>query len=167
MTGSEHGTAVLIRQGRGLECVYFSGNLDYLGLVHAYERTEYRYAADRVRAGDSRHGLTCYLSDALAGDECETVVLFGDALSDLHHQAAHDYREEFLGAVVLDSLLKLRERHAVERDAAAPVRELFAELLDFELCAVGGIGRAYIVYRRDVNSPLSHHPARNRTVDAA
>ena len=69
--------------------------------------------------------------------------------------------------MVLDSLLKLRKGHTVECYAAAVVRQLLTELLDLELCAVGGVGRAHIVDGSDMDAALCHHVACNGTVDTA
>ena len=43
MLGRKHGTAVLIGLYGYIKCVYLSGYADYLRLVHADNRTEYRH----------------------------------------------------------------------------------------------------------------------------
>ena len=42
------------------------------------------------------------MTDALAGDECQTVILLRDRLRDLHHIAAHDNCKLVMRALVVD-----------------------------------------------------------------
>ena len=50
----------------------------------------------------------------------DAAYVHGPALGDAHHKAAHDEREEFLGAVSANFLLNFGKRHDLHRQPPAP-----------------------------------------------
>ena len=167
MPRCKDGAAVLIGLNRNIVGINFSGNVNDLGFVHTDQRTEHRHRCDRIRAGQCRERLTGDLTETLACDDCTAVLLQCELARDLHHQTAHQNREEFVRAVPLQLLLNLRKRHAVESHAAAPRRQLFAELFNLEQRALRGVGRACEVARGNPQAALCHHIGSDRAVDAA
>ena len=61
-----------------------------------------------VCAGQRGHGLAGDLSQALAGDEGLQLELFRHLIGNAQHAAAHQNREQHVGRVVTDILLRLR-----------------------------------------------------------
>ena len=159
--------AVFIRFQRGLERVDPPRDLDDLVLVHPDQRAEHGHGGDGVGASERVDRLRRDLTEAFAGDQRLAAVVFGDLLRDAHHVPAHDQCEHILGAVVLDRLLDLGERHDIELDPAAVARDELRERVHFQLGALARIGRRHKVDRVEHQPALGHHVARDGTVDPA
>ena len=72
--GYEDGAAIFIRLDRCLVGTNFQGNIDDILFIETDQRAEDRKCADCIGNRQGMNRLGCYLTDALAGDESETVV---------------------------------------------------------------------------------------------
>lgn len=98
----------------------FSRQSHDLFLIHADERAQDGKIDDILGHAQGLHRLRRDLTEVLARDERLGLDLIGHALGDAHHKAAHDEREEFLGAVSSNLLLDLGKRHDLHRQPPAP-----------------------------------------------
>ena len=111
--GYEDGAAIFIRLDRCLVGTDFQGNIDDILFVETDQRAEDRKCADCIGNRQGMNRLGCYLTDALAGDESETVVFLRQLFRDLHHVAAHDNRQLLMRALLVDVELDICEIDSV------------------------------------------------------
>ena len=84
------------------------------------------------------------------------VALLRDPLGNLHHQAAHDYREQLLGTVVAELFLQLCKRYCVHSHRARVAADLLQQLYDLLLSPRAGVGRTCEVNGGELYSALCH-----------
>ena len=76
--------------------------------------------------GDSLHGIK-----TLAGDEGLAALSGGNTIGNAHHAAAHQHREQHIGGVVPDILLRLGVGHHKQVGAAGIGGDLLGQSFNF------------------------------------
>ena len=167
MAGGKDGAAVLVGEDGGIVSPDAAGKADDLHLIHADEGPQHRHIGDGLGDAKAQHGLACHLPQRLAGDQRAGPCLFGNGLGDAHHEAAHDEREELLGAVFADFLLNLGKGDDVDDHAPAGGGQEAGKLHHLVLGLLGGVGRGDEVHHLQLHAPAGDHPAGNGGIKAA
>ena len=167
MRRGEDGAAVLIGQDAGLIGANVAGGLDDLGLVHADQRAQDGQILGGIGALQGLDSLACHLSQTLAGDEGLAALSGGNTIGNAHHAAAHQHREQHIGGIVPDILLRLGVGHHKQVGAAGIGGDLLGQSFNFQFCALRSIRRGRKMDVIQGQTALCHPVSGHRAVDAA
>ena len=144
-----------------------AGGLDDLGLVHADQRAQDGQILGGIGALQGLDGLACHLSQTLAGDEGLAALSGGNTIGNAHHAAAHQHREQHIGGIVPDILLRLGVGHHKQVGAAGIGGDLLGQSFNFQFCALRSIRRGRKMDVIQGQTALCHPVSGHRAVNAA
>ena len=167
MLGHENSAAVLVWLNGCLKCSNFLRNIYNILLIKANHRTENRKSADLVGHCQRVDGLGSHLSDALACNQAQALVLLGQILCNLHHVAAHDNGQLLVRTLIVNIELDVCKVDYMKLNGAGVAGYLLGQVDDLLLRSLAGVRRSVEIHSLNDNASLGNHVSCYRAVDSA